>query len=102
MKLKLFVVGLILFCGSIIAQKKDTLISEKTAIAIGEKDSGFLGTWVKAELKKDQWHITSTSKSAHPPMYYIIDAKTGKILLKLDNSDDPEQKKKLKKFLEKK
>ena len=32
-------------------------------------------------------------------MYYIIDANSGAIVLKLDNTDDPEQKKKLREFL---
>ncbi len=96
---KQFTIILLFISSLTIAQKKDSVISEMQAIAIGEKDSGYLGTWVKTELKNNQWHVTSNSKSAHPPMYYIIDAKTGKILLKLDNSDDPVQKEKLKKFL---
>ncbi|ULG94711.1 hypothetical protein FH584_20385 (plasmid) [Leptospira interrogans] len=92
-----FLLLLALFNASAIAQKA-SLISSKDAIAIVEKDSGFLGIWVTAEQKHDQWHVKSRFKSAHPPMYYIIDAKHGKILLKLDNSDDPLQKSKLERF----
>ena len=79
--------------------KKDSIISEQKAIEIATLDAVFLGTWVSAELKNGLWNVTAFSKSAHPPMYYIVDAKKGTILLKLDNSDDPQQQKKLKQFL---
>ncbi len=78
------------------------MILKQKAIDIATKDAGgFLGTWVDAVLKGNEWHIDASSKSAKPPMYYIIDAITGKILLKIDNKDDPNQKKKLLEYLNK-
>jgi len=53
------------------------MISQESAIKIATNDAGgFLGTWVHAELKKGYWHIDASSKSASPPMYYVIDAKS--------------------------
>jgi hypothetical protein len=78
-------------------------ISAKEAIDIATKDAGgFLGTWVnEPKLDKNNWHISASSKSAKPPMYYIIDANNGSVLLKLDNSDDPKQKLLSRKFYKK-
>lgn len=68
------------------------MITKQAAIKIADDDAGgFLGTWVNRELKANEWHINSMSKSAQPPMHYVIDANTGEIKLKLDNSDDPKQ-----------
>lgn len=75
---------------------KADVISEKKAVIIATNDAGgFLGTWVTATLRENEWHIESTSKSMKAPMYYIINATMGAILLKLDNRHDPEQIKRL-------
>ena len=82
-------------------KEEDSIISEQKAIKIATDDeaNGCLGTWVTAERKDEYWHIKASSKSVNPPKYYIIDARNGNIVLRLNNSDDPENKKKLKKFL---
>jgi hypothetical protein len=83
-----------------ISIQSDSIISEQKAIKIATDDAhGFLGTWVTTEYKDEYWHIKASSKSANPPKYYIIDARKGNIVLKFDNSDLPENKKKLKEFL---
>lgn len=90
------------FCNGICKMNFNIKISAKEAIGIATKDAGgFLGTDVNSPiLKEHYWHISAFSKSAKPPMYYIVDANDGKIVLKLDNSDDPKQKKKLKEFID--
>src|SRR5262249_34629576 len=78
------------------------VITEQEAVKIATTDAGgFLGTWVDAQLKKDHWHIKAFSKSVNPPVYYVVDAQTGNILLKLKNTDDPEQKQALLEFISK-
>lgn len=75
------------------------LISKQKAISIATMDAGgILATSTEAELK-NYWRITLHFRSAHPPMCYIIDPRNERILLKLDNADDPEQQKRLKEFL---
>lgn len=56
-------------------------ISEARAIAIATAaEGGFLGTWVKAERVGETWHVSAISKSAKPPVSYVIDAHTGEVL----------------------
>ncbi len=99
MKLRSLFILLYLLTISCYAQQTTTLITKEKAIQLAEADGKFTGTWINGELKNNQWHITARSKSANPPMYYIVNAVNGKVLLKLDNSDDPKQKEKLKVFL---
>ena len=88
------------------AQQKDTMkdykkaINRSEAIQIAKNDAnGFLGTWVDCSLKNRNWHISAHSKSANPPKYYVISAENGEILLRLDNTDNPNQKEKLDTYL---
>jgi hypothetical protein len=75
------------------------MITKQEAIRIATDDAGgFLGTWVNGELKANEWHINSMSKSAQPPMYYVIDGNTGEIKLKLDNRDAPKHNELLEKY----
>ncbi len=54
---------------------KADVISEKKAVNIATNDAGgFLGTWVTATLRENEWHIESTSKSTKAPMYYISES----------------------------
>jgi len=81
-------------------EKLEKTISREEAILIAKNDAnGFLGTWVDCSLKNGNWHIKASSKSANPPKYYVIDAKSGEILLRLDNTDNPTQKEKLNTYL---
>jgi hypothetical protein len=78
------------------------VITEPEAVKIAANAAGgFLGTWVEPQLKKNHWHIRAFSKSVTPPKYYVVDAQTGEILLKLDNTDDPAQHKALMDFISK-
>ncbi len=95
MKFKGFILILSLLCLSIKAQ--ETIPKEK-AVSIVDGDVGVPGSSVEAELKDNQWHIPCYYVSSKPPVYYVINAVNGHILLRLDNADDPEQKKKLKRF----
>jgi len=76
-------------------------ISRNEAIQIAKNDvnRGILGTWIDYSLKNGNWHISSYSKSANPPKYYVINSENGEILLRLDNTDNPNQKEKLKVYL---
>ena len=77
-------------------------ISRNEAIQIAKNDAnGFLGTWIDCSLKNGNWHINSHSKSANPPKYYVINPENGKILLRLNNTDHPNQKEKLNVYLKK-
>lgn len=82
MKLVIFIIilgGILFYVSWNISNK---IISKEKAIEIATKDAGgFLGTWVNAEFKDNLWYINATSKSAKPPVYYIIDKK-GKIISK--------------------
>ncbi|MBK7884282.1 MAG: PepSY domain-containing protein [Chitinophagaceae bacterium] len=90
------------FCEVLSKMNYDIKVSSSQAVDSAIKDTGgFLGSWVDAELNNHYWHISASSKSAKPPMYYIIDANTGAIVLKLDNSDDPKQKLLLENFIKK-
>ena len=87
-------------CSCVGKGEKTKMISQESAIKIATNDAGgFLGTWVHAELKKGYWHINASSKSANPPIYYVIDAKSGDIKLKLTNRDEPSQAELLSEFL---
>ncbi|GEM_PF-1191098 len=75
-------------------------ISRDKAIQIAKKDAnGFLGTWIDCSLKNGNWHINAHSKSANPPKYYVINSENGEILLRLNNTDHPNQKEKLSIYL---
>lgn len=75
------------------------IIPRQKAINIAANDAGdFKGMWVEAVLK-NYWRITLHFKSTRAPMHYVIDAKDGRILLKIDDTDDPDQQKKLEEFL---
>lgn len=88
------------FCEVLSKMNYDIKVSSSQAVDAAITDAGgFLGSWGDAELKNHYWHISARSKSAKPPMYYIIDANNGAIVFKSDNSDDQQQKKKLKEFL---
>jgi hypothetical protein len=68
-------------------------VSREQAIATAVQDARgaghFLGTWVSAYRSKDQWLVAGASKSANPPVLYVIDGIGGKILYRSFNSDVP-------------
>jgi hypothetical protein len=72
------------------ANGEKLLMTKEQAIAISEKDAGgFLGTWVSAIKYKNQWLVHAFSKSANPPVLYVIEESSGRILYKSLNSDEP-------------
>lgn len=80
------------------AQEKETFITKEKAIAIVEEDIGLAGSTVETEFKNKQWHVTMFYLSSKPPVHYVVNATNGKILLRINNADDPAQKARLKKF----
>jgi hypothetical protein len=65
-----------------------TKITKETAIDIAtQAEGGFLGTWVNATLEKDGWHVSASSKSAKPPVLYIIDSQSGDVIYVNKNTD---------------
>ena len=62
-------------------------VSAEQAIKIAEDDGGFLGTWVTACPDGGLWLVHAFSKSAKPPVIYVINSDSGKILYKTHNSD---------------
>ena len=94
--------------GKIMYQKiMETIIAKpvttkENAIEIATKDAGgFLGTWIDTTKKDGMWHIYAWSKSAKPPIYYVLAEKTGKILLKIERWDDATQQAELRNFMQK-
>jgi hypothetical protein len=77
------------FVGATTLSQAPQVISHDQAIGIAESDSGFLGTWVQACAGDGMWHVSAFSKSAKPPVLYVIDATSGKILYRNQNSDVP-------------
>jgi hypothetical protein len=81
-------------------KQRSTLLAKQDAIKIATNDAGgFLGTWIDADLKYGDWHISAHSKSVNPPTYYVINGRTGVIKMKLGNIDDPNQRKQLIEFM---
>ncbi|HJX84932.1 MAG TPA: PepSY domain-containing protein, partial [Candidatus Angelobacter sp.] len=64
-------------------------ISKEQAVSIAEKDAGFLGTWVRACAGDGMWQVSAFSRSANPPVLYLIDAASGRLLYRNKNSDVP-------------
>lgn len=89
---------LLLITVTVSAQQKDSLITKEKAISIVEEDIGLAGSTVETEFKNKQWHVTMFYLSSKPPAHYVVNAANGKILLRLNNADDPAQKARLKKF----
>jgi len=69
---------------------------KEIAINIARKEAnGILGTWIDSSIKNKNWHISTYSKSINPSRYYVIDGKSGGMLLRLNNTDNPNQNRKL-------
>ena len=67
------------------------VISCAKAVEIAKRDAGgLLGKWVDVQvdwLGWTAWYIYARSKSAKPPIFYLIDAHRGTILYKTVNAD---------------
>ena len=63
-------------------------MTEKRAIDVATKTGGgFLGTWITATDLGRVWCISAFSKSAKPPVLYLVHAETEHILFGTENSD---------------
>jgi len=49
--------------------------------------NGFQASWTKVALRGQYWHVSGYSKSACPPMYFIISSSNGELIYKNQNSD---------------
>ncbi len=66
---------------------KEKMSQEKALQMALAASGGFLGTWVRAVQRGDYWFITAISKSAKPPLTYIISTVTDKIVFEFKNAD---------------
>lgn len=91
MKNSLLLVGLfisVLILSGCISSEPMIKISKEEALKIATDNEGnFLGTWITTNLKNGNWHISAFSKSAKPPIYYVINGDTGEIIYKNLNTD---------------
>ena len=79
MVLLIITIGIVIFMS--MSDTKDQITKEQ-AIQIATDDHGdSLGTWVNATFENDGWHVSASSKSAKPPLRYIVDV-LGKIIYK--------------------
>lgn len=94
MKITFLTMLLFLMFGIGFAQQKDSFITKEKAIDIANNDLGFGNTWIKVQLKKDQWQLYSPTIDENPSIYMAIDAVTGNILLRVYNETEPGKDKK--------
>ncbi len=93
MKLAIFIIVFVVIVGAglyfykINHTQVNTAISKEQAIKIATDDNqGFLGTYVNAEFKGSNWYVSARSKSANPPVLFVVDP-SGKIIYKNLNTD---------------